>query len=151
MNKAKRICAFALALCAMVSTAACGSSSSDNSSSAAKQKKLKETQQEIVQRLADDITETRKLDNTEIKWMSFWDINPTASDDKEIGADLALFQTKYNGKITWVQTTWEKKYEDLAALVMSNQSPDFIGADDMDMFPKGAIKQMIEPVDDIID
>ena len=34
---------------------------------------------------------------------------------------------------------------------MANKSPDFIGADDMDMFPKGAIKAMIEPIDDYID
>ena len=55
-----------------------------------------------------------------------------------------MFKTKYNGKINWVQTTWETKFDDLAALVMSNDSPDFIGADDMDVFPKGAIKSMIE-------
>lgn len=51
--------------------------------------------------------------------VSHWDINPTEAEDKEIGADLALFKTKYNGKINWVQTTWETKFDDLAALVMS--------------------------------
>ncbi len=95
--------------------------------------------------------DVRDLKSNEIKWFSHWDINPTEAEDKEIGADLALFKTKYNGKINWVQTTWETKFDDLAALVMSNDSPDFIGADDMDVFPKGAIKSMIEPIDDYID
>lgn len=98
-------------------------------------KKLEESQQEIVQRLADSITDERQLESTEIDWFSFYDINPTASADKEIGVDLALFQTKYNGKINYIQTTWQTKFDDLASLIMSNNSPDFIGADDMDVFP----------------
>lgn len=148
MNKAKKIAAFTVALCSAFAVASCGKGSDE--STAMKEKKLKETQQEIVDRLADSMTETRELENSTIKWFSFWDINPTSSEDKEIGADLALFQTKYNGKVEYVQTTWEKKFDDLGALVMSNNSPDFTGADDMDLFPKGAIKQMIEPIDDYI-
>ena len=149
MNNAKRVLTFALAVCSLSAFASCGSSS--DSSSKAVDKKLKEDQQQIVQRLADDMKDVRDLKSNEIKWFSHWDINPTEAEDKEIGADLALFKTKYNGKINWVQTTWETKFDDLAALVMSNDSPDFIGADDMDVFPKGAIKSMIEPIDDYID
>ena len=144
MNNAKRILTFALAVCSLSAFASCGSSS--DSSSKVVDKKLKEDQQQIVQRLADDMKDVRDLKSNEIKWFSHWDINPTEAEDKEIGADLALFKTKYNGKINWVQTTWETKFDDLAALVMSNDSPDFIGADDMDVFPKGAIKSMIEPI-----
>ena len=149
MNNAKRVLTFALAVCSLSAFASCGSSS--DSSSKVVDKKLKEDQQQIVQRLADDMKDVRDLKSNEIKWFSHWDINPTEAEDKEIGADLALFKTKYNGKINWVQTTWETKFDDLAALVMSNDSPDFIGADDMDVFPKGAIKSMIEPIDDYID
>ena len=149
MNNSKRVLTFALAVCSLSAFASCGSSS--DSSSKVVDKKLKEDQQQIVQRLSDDMTDVRDLKSNEIKWFSHWDINPTEAEDKEIGADLALFKTKYNGKINWVQTTWETKFDDLAALVMSNDSPDFIGADDMDVFPKGAIKSMIEPIDDYID
>lgn len=149
MNNAKRVLTFALAVCSLSAFASCGSSS--DSSSKVVDKKLKEDQQQIVQRLADDMKDVRDLKSNEIKWFSHWDINPTEAEDKEIGADLALFKTKYNGKINWVQTTWETKFDDLAALVMSNDSPDFIGADDMDVFPKGAIKSMIAPIDDYID
>ncbi|MBR1863264.1 MAG: extracellular solute-binding protein [Ruminococcus sp.] len=153
MKNIKKISALTLALMMAAGISACGSSSSSSTtdSSSMPEKKLEENQQEIVQRLSDEITDARTLENPEIKWFSFYDINPTASEDKEIGVDLALFQTKYNGKIKYVQTTWDTKFDDLAKLIMANDSPDFIGADDMDVFPKGAIKSMIEPIDDYID
>lgn len=149
MRKLKKLAAGLAALTMVVSLAACGSSGSDDSSMA--EKKLNEDQQAAIDEIAESKADDRVLENTEIKWFSFWDINPTASDDKDIGVDLALFQTKYNGKITYISTTWEKKFDDLAALVMSGDSPDFCGADDMDMFPKGAIKNMLDPIDDYID
>lgn len=152
MSTLKRTAAGVLALALALSMAACGSSDdSSTASSSMPEKKLEESQQDIVNRLADEMTEVRELENNEIDWFSFYDINPTASVDKEIGVDLALFQTKYDGKINYVQTTWDTKFDDLAALIMSGNSPDFIGADDMDVFPKGAIKEMIEPMDDYID
>ena len=149
MRKLKKLAAGLAALTMVVSLAACGSSGSDDSSMA--EKKLNEDQQAVIDEIAESKADDRVLENTEIKWFSFWDINPTGSDDKDIGVDLALFQTKYNGKITYISTTWEKKFDDLAALVMSGDSPDFCGADDMDMFPKGAIKNMLDPIDDYID
>ncbi len=48
---------------------------------------------------------------------------------------LLSFQTKYGGKIEYVQTTWDNRYTDLAKAVMANDSPDFFPADDMDAFP----------------
>lgn len=152
MKSSKKIAAALLALMTALSCAACGSkdSGNDSASSSMPEKKLEESQQDIVDRLAGEMT-ARELENPEIEWFSHYDINPTASEDKEIGVDLALFQTKYNGKIKYVSTTWDTYFDDLASLVMSNTSPDFIGADDMNVFPKGAIKGMIDPIDDYID
>ena len=159
MSTFKKTAAALFALALALGMAACGAGSDDNGGSADNtnsvesmpEKKLEESQQDIVNRLADDMTDVRELTNNEIDWFSFYDINPTASADKEIGVDLALFQTKYNGKINYIQTTWDTKFDDLAKLIMAGNSPDFIGADDMDVFPKGAIKNMIEPIDDYID
>lgn len=152
MRAIKRTAAAMLAAVMTLGFASCGGSSDSKggSSSSMPEKKLEEDQQDIVNRLAGEM-EARELENNEIKWFSFYDINPTASEDKEIGVDLALFQTKYNGKITYQQTTWDTKFDDLAAKLMANDAPDFVGADDMDMFPRGAIKGMIEPIDDYID
>ena len=160
MTKAKRITAGALALVTALAMASCGSSS-DNASSTGSaagaadttsmpEKKLEESQQDIVERLAGEM-EVRELENNTIDWFCHWDINPTASADKDIGVDLSLFKSKYNGVIKWSQTTWETKFDDLAARIMAKDSPDFIPADDMDYFPRGAIKGMIQPIDDYID
>lgn len=154
MRNLKRLAAAAAAMTMVFSLAACGSSSSEGGSSTetTTTKKLEDSQQQVVESIANDsAADTRTLTNNEIKWFSFWDINPTASDDKDIGVDLALFQTKYNGKITYIPTTYDTKFDDLANLVMSGNSPDFCGADDMDIFPKGAIKKMLEPLDNYID
>jgi ABC-type glycerol-3-phosphate transport system substrate-binding protein len=157
MRKLKLTAAGLLALALAVGLGACGSGNNGDSgkkdsgsASSMPEKKLEEDQQDIVSRLADDM-DAKELENNEIEWFSFYDINPTASADKDIGVDLALFQTKYNGKIIYRQTTWETKFDDLASAIMSGNSPDFIGADDMDVFPKGAIKGMIEPMDDYVD
>ncbi len=166
MRKIKKLASCAAAVLMAFTAASCGStesssggdnaaSQSDNSiavTTTAMGKDLETSQQEVIDDLAaDSKPDDRKLENTNIKWFSFWDINPTSSEDKDIGVDLALFKSKYNGTIEYVSTTWEKKFDDLAALILANESPDFCGADDMDLFPKGAIKEMIEPIDDYID
>ena len=163
MRKIKKAASIAAAILMSVSAASCGSTSSSEDGKAADAnsialqttasgRDLHESQQEVIDDIASDSKpDDRKLENTNIKWFSFWDINPTSSDDKDIGVDLALFKSKYNGTIEYVSTTYEKKFDDLAAAVLANESPDFCGADDMDMFPKGAIKEMIEPIDDYID
>ncbi len=61
------------------------------------------------------------------------------------------FQTKYNGKIEYIQTTSATKFDDLATAVMSGDAPDFFSACDLDVFPRGAIQQMFAPFDDYID
>lgn len=151
MRDLKKLVAGIAALTMAFGMASCGSTDSSSDASPMSEKKLEESQQQAVNEIAESKPDDRVLENTEIKWFSFYDINPTASEDKDIGVDLALFQTKYNGKITYVSTTWENKFDDLATLVMSGESPDFIGLDDMDYFPKGAIKGMIQPIDEYID
>ena len=165
MKGYKRIAACAAAVMMAAAMTACGDTdsgttssnggSTDNSTDGAVTtvmgKDLEESQQQVIDDIASDSkADDRVLTNTNIKWFSFWDINPTSSEDKDIGVDLALFKSKYNGTIEYISTTWNTKFDDLAAAVLAHESPDFCGADDMDMFPKGAIKEMIEPIDDYI-
>ena len=148
MKMAKRIFAAACALSLACSMAACGSSSSDSSSSKKEAKAMTDDQKEQVNALQDKLPDI-ELSNKTIKWMAHYDINP--SDGKSESPAISLFQTKYGGKIEYVQTTWDNRYTDLAKAVMANDSPDFFPADDMDAFPKGAIKAMFEPIDDVVD
>jgi len=148
MKMAKRIFAAACALSLACSMAACGSSSSDSSSSKKEAKAMTDDQKEQVNALQDKLPDI-ELSNKTIKWMAHYDINP--SDGKSESPAISLFQTKYGGKIEYVQTTWDNRYTDLAKAVMANDSPDSFPADDMDAFPKGAIKAMFEPIDDVVD
>lgn len=139
--------AAALTMCAAVS--ACGSAGgNDTEESSANAIKLNEEQQAVVDEAASKLPEI-KLENSTIKWMAHYDINP--GDGNVTPPGLQMFRDTYDGKIEFMQTTWDNRYTDLAKYVMANDSPDFFPASDMDGFPKGAIKAMFEPVDEYID
>ena len=161
MKLAKRLSAVSLAILMAASISACGSSDSssdggtdDASSTPAVTtqpgKELEESQKEQLASLTEDADlKIESLDNKTIKWLAHYDINP--GDGATKGPELELFEQKYEGKIKWVNADWNSRYTKLASLVMSNESPDFFPADDMDTFPKGAIKAMFQPIDDYVD
>jgi hypothetical protein len=90
-----------------------------------------------------------ELENNEIKWLCHWDINPDNT-GKSMPVDLSLFQTKYNGVITWYPTTWENRYNDLSTYVLGGEGIDFFQRDETSL-PKGVVSGMFEPIDDYID
>jgi ABC-type glycerol-3-phosphate transport system substrate-binding protein len=130
--------------------ASCGSngSSTEDTSSVKAGVDLSDDAKAQIEELKDQLPDI-ELENTTIKWMAHYDINPTDGAVKSPG--LELFEQKYGGTIEWVQTTWDTRYDDLATKVMGKDSPDFFPASDMDTFPKGAIKGMFDPIDDVID
>ncbi len=91
-----------------------------------------------------------ELENKTIKWLSHWDINPDVT-GKNKPTELVAFEEKYGGKIEWINVTWEKRYEKLAEMIANGEGVDFFPANDMDAFPKGAVRGMFVPVDDYID
>ncbi|SDA18665.1 ABC-type glycerol-3-phosphate transport system, substrate-binding protein [Ruminococcus sp. YE71] len=145
----KRILAGAFALTMAFAVASCGKSGGSSSESKPQGgKELDEEDKATISELKDQL-EDKELANKEIKWMAHYDINPSEGAVKSPG--LELFEQKYDGKVKWVQTTWNTRYDDLANAVMGGNSPDFFPASDMDTFPKGAIKGMFDPIDDVID
>ena len=149
MKLSKRILAGVFALSTAMSVAACGKSdSSSDSSSEIPVIDLNAKQKEVIDKFADTLPDL-KFDNKEVKWLSHYDINP--SDGQSKSADIYIFEEKYGGKLKWVQSTWETRYDDLAKYVMSKDSPDMFPADDMDTFPMGAIRAMFQPIDNYID
>lgn len=147
MKLAKRILAGVCALTLTVGAASCGSGSSSDSSKV-EVAKMNSSQAAQVDSLKSKLPNTT-LKNKTIKWLSHYDINPSKGKSEDPG--LKLFKEKYNGKIKYIQSTFNDRYTLLAKKVMGNDSPDFFPADDMDAFPKGAIKSMFEPIDDCID
>ncbi len=90
-----------------------------------------------------------KLENGTVKFLSSWDINP--AEGSPVPVSLELFQTQYGGSIELVYTIWDERYTKLATLVQADDSPDMFSAGDMDIFPKGALNGMFEPLDDYVD
>ena len=148
MKLSKRILAGVFALSTAMSVAACGNSgSSGESSSEIPIHELTEDQTAVIDKFAKTLPDL-KFDNKEVKWLSHYNINPTDGQSKS--ADIYIFEEKYGGKLTWVQSTWNTRYDDLAKLVMAKNSPDMFPADDMDTFPMGAIRAMFQPIDQYI-
>ena len=151
MKTTKRFLAGLFALTMCFGFASCGNSESggnDTEESSAAIIDMDEEDKDALAQVAEQLDDT-ELENKNVKFFSHWDINP--GDGQVVGPDIQMFWDKYDGTFEYVQTTWENRYQDLAKLVMANDSPDFFSAMDMDGFPKGAIKAMFEPIDDYID
>lgn len=141
MKNSKRVIAGAMALLSAVSVASCGSSSgSDSSSSYVDKVKVAST---------DDIATIPDGSEKELEWLSYFDINPTKK-EPEKRTDLTLFEEK-GGKIKYSQTSSMNKYDKLAARLMSNDPPDMFWYEQSMTFPANCIKEMFQPVDDIVD
>ena len=96
-----------------------------------------------------EVKDAKKLENPTVKWLSFWDINPV--NGKTVPVHLEMFENVYGGKIEYIQTTFDDKYDKLGTMIASGDSPDMFPAADLDTFPKGAAAKMFEPLDDYID
>ena len=110
---------------------------------------LKDEEQESLSSVLDQLPDT-ELANKEIKWLAHYDLNPS-NDGSSKKVELELFEQKYGGKITYIPTTWEKRYDDLSTNVLGGTGVDFFPGDDANNYPKGIINGMFQSVDDYID
>lgn len=153
MRKAKRYLALAAALASVFSLAACGGSDGSSGEEAITTRPGVELDSSKVDTINDAVADVdfgnTELANTEVTWLAHYDVNPNNGAVKDPA--LQLFEDKYNGKITWIQTSWNDRYTKLASLVSANTAPDMFPADDMDAFPIGAIKGMFQPFDQYVD
>lgn len=147
MRMSKKILISACALCMSVGITAC-SSGSGSSDSKTDQKTMNEKQREKVLALKDQLPDKDLKDKT-VTWFGHYDIRP--SEGQLENAGITLFEEKYGGKIDYKKTTWDNRYSDLTKYVLTSDAPDFFQADDMDAYPKGAIQNMFDPIDDVMD
>ena len=89
------------------------------------------------------------LENKTITFLASWARNPANGKNKDVA--LELFQSRYGGEVVDNVVLDSARYDTLATMVSTGNSPDFFSAGDMDAFPKGAIKKMFQPLDDYID
>ena len=90
-----------------------------------------------------------KLANPTVKFLSEWDLNP--AEGQPVSVALELFQTKFGGRIEFVQTTFAERYTKLATLINGGDSPDMFSAGDMDVFPRGVVSMQFDALDPYID
>lgn len=154
MKKNKQILSFLTALLLISTTTACSnenvSNDANQTSATTEQTSAKELNEEEKAVVAEiDIGDDEELQNGTVKWLSFWDLNPANGKPKSI--ELELFETKYGGKIEYVPTTYETRFNDLSTLVLGGTSPDLFPAADLDTFPGKAVAGMFDPFDDYLD
>lgn len=102
------------------------------------------------QQQAEEIeTKEFELENKSITFLASWARNPANGKNKDVA--LELFQSRYGGEIVDIVVPDADRYDRLATLVSTGQSPDFFSAGDMDAFPKGAVNKMFQPLDDYVD
>ncbi len=160
--KVKRLLAGVMALSLAAGFTACGSTeeASDNTTEAAtttgttaatveiNTEGLKEEEQSELE-IAMAKLPDRELEDTEIKWMSHYDLNPsTTGESKKV--ELEMFEQKYGGTVTYYPTTYENRYNGLSTYILGGESIDFFGEDTYN-FPKGIVSGMFQPIDDYID
>lgn len=85
---------------------------------------------------------------TNLLYLGVQDLNPTKS-NKEISTELALFQSK-GGSISYSQTSQFERFDKLADAIMANKDvPDIFNYEWLS-FPSQVVKDMYQPVDDIV-
>ncbi|MDE7293709.1 MAG: extracellular solute-binding protein [Oscillospiraceae bacterium] len=89
-----------------------------------------------------------EIENKEIKLLAHYDINPASGESKNVG--LELLERKYGGYVTWIPITWNSRYDDLSANILSGTGVDIFPSDSGNL-PKGIISGTFEPVDQYID
>ncbi|MGN0687807.1 MAG: ABC transporter substrate-binding protein [Oscillospiraceae bacterium] len=153
MKTLKSILAASLALTCVVSATACQSGTPQSNVNSAPSSASLTTKATMNSEDAAAVAEidigAEKLENGTVKFLSSWDINPT--EGNPVPVSLEMFQTQYGGTIELVSTTWDERYTKLATLIQADDAPDMFSAADMDIFPKGAMNGMFQPLDDYVD
>ncbi|MGN0603401.1 MAG: ABC transporter substrate-binding protein [Oscillospiraceae bacterium] len=110
---------------------------------------LQEGEQELIEEAMTQLQDV-ELENKTIKWLAKTDLNPSTEGASKSVA-LEMFEQKYGGKIEWVPTTWEARFDDLTKKIIGGEGIDIFPGDDTSNLPNGIIKDMFQPVDDYID
>ena len=140
MKNSTRLIAAILAVTAVMSTAvSCSSKKKDGN----KEEKNTDAQTSTEASTAADIPADSDK-KTEIYWLSDYDLNPAEGESKSVA--LSLFEDVYGGKVTYLPTTAEDKYNELASQINAGAAVDMFPYD-AQVFPDGVMRDLFEPLD----
>ncbi len=90
---------------------------------------------------------------TTVKWFAWYDPFHNYDEAEIVNTGFWTFKEKYGCEITWIETDYFERNDDLANLVLAGTSPDFApaGYGATATFPLDCIKGMYIPVDDFVD
>ena len=164
MKNTKKILAGIMALSMTAALTACGDNGTEGGNTAEEtttvttttaktvainEEGLKDGEQETLDAVMEQLQDV-EMENKTVKWLAHYDLNPSTSGaSKSVG--LEMFEQKYGGKLEWIPTTWNTRYDDLSTQVLGGGGVDIFPGDDTANFPKGIINGMFQPVDDYID
>ncbi|MGN0598989.1 MAG: ABC transporter substrate-binding protein [Oscillospiraceae bacterium] len=164
MKNTKKILAGIMALSMTAALTACGDNGTEGGNTAEEtttvttttaktvainDEGLKDGEQESLDAVMEQLQDV-EMENKTVKWLAHYDLNPsTTGASKSVG--LEMFEQKYGGKLEWIPTTWNSRYDDLSTQVLGGGGVDIFPGDDTANFPKGIINGMFQPVDDYID
>lgn len=147
MNKLKKYLAVLLSVTAVMS---CAVSCSDKNKSSSENNAHYKSEDEFAVSAGDEIKGENDVDisGQTIYWLCDYDLNPTNNNDRSVA--LSLFEDVYGGKIEWIQTDSNSKFETLAQRLQADQPVDMFPYE-WDAVPNGVVKNQYQPLDDYYD
>lgn len=141
MKSIKKAMALAVSVISVIGVCSCGSSGEESSKvEPVKKVEVEDTQE--IENIPDDAQKT-------IRWMGTYDLNPNEKKGEDKSVEMTLFNNK-GGKVEWTQVTDSEKFDQLASAIMSQKDvPDIFKYEWM-AFPAQVLKDMYQPVDDIV-
>ena len=94
--------------------------------------------------------EATPVSGTTIKWYAWYDSFHNYEEEEIVNTGFWTFKEKYGCDIEWIECEWGARFDGLANLVLSGNSPDFYPAYS-EIFPTNCMKGIFVPVDDYID
>ena len=136
MKNSKRLIAAIFAVTAVMSAAVSCSKKKDGN----KKEKTKEAQTTTETAASSDEPD----EAMEIYWLSDYDLNPGEAEEKAVA--LSLFEDVYGGKVTYLPTTAEDKYNELASQINAGAAVDMFPYDAA-VFPDGVMRDQFDALD----
>lgn len=142
----KKTAAFLTAMLTICSAAACGST--EGSAGASDGTETTTTVETVVVEDKGEVEAIPDDAEKEIRWLGTYDLNPSKGADKTV--EMTLFNNK-GGSVVWDQVIDSEKFDKLAAAIMSQKNVPDIFKYEWLAFPCQVVKDMYQPVDEIVD
>ncbi len=148
--KKTKIIAGILAAASLSTFAACGDSdTADVTTASETTSKTEWTGDNIEVTVAEDSKDEVDISGKTLKWMGFYDLNPT-NDSPERSTEVAIFEDTYGAKIEYIATTSSDQYDALANAIIGGTPPDIFIYSDRN-FPYDISQDRFQSIDELVD